>query len=343
MIWLDNARVIAIFAVIFLHAAAGIVQSAEVASAEWWVANIYDSAVRWCVPVLVMISGALLLDPAKNESLYAFYKKRLSKILIPLVFWSIFFLGWTWLRANMAGHDSSVQDLLSRLIHGKPYYHLWFLFMILPLYLFTPFLRRVVAASSRSELWLFVAAGFFLSAANFAHSFFTPGATYLSGESRLFVNWFLLYIPYFVAGYLVASTQWKPRFFLLLAAVILLSSAIALGCAVVAKAAGLYVGLYVYQYLGVLVIPLSFVVMFLLKLLQRPFLLGESAIKRLSVHTFGIYLVHPVLLEILDYLALGVYAFNPVFSIPLATVVVFLLSLGVVLCMARLPFVRRVV
>ncbi|MDQ6971139.1 MAG: acyltransferase family protein, partial [Mariprofundaceae bacterium] len=84
MIWLDNSRVLAVFAVILVHVSDGFVSHYPMGSEYWWIGNIYDSAVRWCVPVFVMISGALLLDPAKHENLNTFYRKRFSRICIPI-------------------------------------------------------------------------------------------------------------------------------------------------------------------------------------------------------------------------------------------------------------------
>src|SRR3989304_5868153 len=86
MIWLDNARISAIFAVVLLHVAYGVVIENDIGTNYWWFANIFDSSARWCVPVFVMISGALLLDSSKNEDSLTFYKKRLSRILLPVLF-----------------------------------------------------------------------------------------------------------------------------------------------------------------------------------------------------------------------------------------------------------------
>lgn len=114
MIWLDNSRIIAIYAVVFLHVSAGVVIGNDVGTEYWWVGNVYDSAVRWCVPVFVMISGALLLDPNKQEDLATFYTKRLSRILVPIIFWSAFFLAWAFLKGAMKGNELTVVDLLKK-------------------------------------------------------------------------------------------------------------------------------------------------------------------------------------------------------------------------------------
>ncbi|WP_273975049.1 acyltransferase family protein, partial [Serratia ureilytica] len=57
MRWFNNARVIAILAVVLLHVSSRVVMWSELGSNDWWYANLYDSLVRWCVPVFVMISG----------------------------------------------------------------------------------------------------------------------------------------------------------------------------------------------------------------------------------------------------------------------------------------------
>ncbi|GAB7265469.1 hypothetical protein DZS_24340 [Dickeya ananatis] len=92
MEWLYIARIVSTFAVIVLHISAYTVSLAELGSLSWWAGNIYDSLTRWCVPVFVMISGALLLSPDKNESLSFFYKKRMSRIFLSIGFLVRFFL-----------------------------------------------------------------------------------------------------------------------------------------------------------------------------------------------------------------------------------------------------------
>jgi surface polysaccharide O-acyltransferase-like enzyme len=84
--WLNNSRIAAVFTVVFLHVSASIVFGASFGSESWWIGNVYDSLSRWCVPVLVMISGALLLDESKQEDATAFYQKRLSRIFWPIPF-----------------------------------------------------------------------------------------------------------------------------------------------------------------------------------------------------------------------------------------------------------------
>lgn len=65
--WVDFVRVLATFLVILLHSAAPLLyQYSSISKADWWVANIYDSISRICVPLFFMISGYLLLEKMKT-------------------------------------------------------------------------------------------------------------------------------------------------------------------------------------------------------------------------------------------------------------------------------------
>ncbi len=151
LIWTDSTRVLAALAVVLLHTATPIVAGpVTLGSTAWWAGNLYDSLGRWCVPAFVMVSGALLLAPHKEEPLGQFYRKRASRVLIPCLFWIPFFVLWTGLF-KLRGQSPDWSALAMSTVTGVPYYHLWFLYMLVPLYLFVPFLRRVVRGSTRGN------------------------------------------------------------------------------------------------------------------------------------------------------------------------------------------------
>ena len=66
---MDLIRTLAIVLVILLHAAIEPTQIAYQMTPDgvslWWTVNIYDSLARPCVPLFVMLAGALLLQPSK--------------------------------------------------------------------------------------------------------------------------------------------------------------------------------------------------------------------------------------------------------------------------------------
>jgi len=336
MIWLDAARVIAIFAVVFLHVAATVVTGRDVGSADWWYGNVYDSLVRWCVPVFIMISGALLLGSGRQESVADFYRRRMTRICVPLVAWTLVFLFWRGEQASfsLAGVDAAAA--VRRIASGKPHYHMWFLFMILSLYLFTPFIRILVRHASRRELWLLAALLFGVAA---LHEVFVA---FVERGVSLFVFWFLSYLPYFLCGHLIATSTRTPSRPLLLAVfggAVLLT---ALGCYFLAGVRGLEHGLYFYAYLSITVIPMSISLMWMFKLRRLDGASGQQ-VRRLSELTLGIYLIHPVILETFRHVAFRQEDVYPLLSVPLVTVLVFTASLLCAFVIHRIPYLKRTI
>ena len=64
--YFDVLRILATFAVIVLHLSAQHWADTDVYSRAWQAFNLYDSAVRWAVPVFVMISGSVSLRLAES-------------------------------------------------------------------------------------------------------------------------------------------------------------------------------------------------------------------------------------------------------------------------------------
>lgn len=336
MTWLDTSRIISIFAVILLHSAAGIIMTNEIGTTNWWTGNLYDSSVRWCVPVLVMLSGALLLDRQKNEDIKKFYFKRLSRIFIPTVFWSIFFLLWTATKGLVTGSPVTAGALIKKVSSGQPYYHMWFLYMIIFLYLFTPFSRKIIAGSSRIEIFIFIIFTFIIAALNAIVD------TFFHAYSKVFPNWFLYFIPFFFIGHLIRTDEKKHSLPMLLAIFFSSIFLTAIGLYFLSKKEGLETGLYFYAYLSVTVIPMSISILYLLKHFWW-FTVNSNLIKKLSNLSLGVYLIHPVFLEIMDYCGLNQINFNPITLIPSVTMIVFAFSLATAWLISRTPYLNRVI
>lgn len=150
---IDLMRVLACFMVIVLHIAAR--NFYQFGNISWWSANFFDSLVRSSVPLFLMISGALLLF--KEENLFYFLKKRIFRIIPALVFWSLVYLAWYRYNGVHAPHNWIVM-----IFHGPVEYHLWYLYAILIIYAFVPFLRKMYKYSTAEEkvyyifLWAFL-------------------------------------------------------------------------------------------------------------------------------------------------------------------------------------------
>jgi surface polysaccharide O-acyltransferase-like enzyme len=129
LLYADFLRIIATFAVMFLHIAANQWYSTDINSFEWQVFNIYDSLVRFCVPVFVMLSGMFFLEPGKQIPIKKIYTKYILRIVTAFILWSAAYVIFNnFIMNKNIINDKTVNSMLAQFLEGN--YHLWFLFMI---------------------------------------------------------------------------------------------------------------------------------------------------------------------------------------------------------------------
>lgn len=148
----DVMRIIAIFAVIWLHFSSQRFYT-SFPSTEWEIRNIYDSMVRWSVPVFVMISGALFLDSKKKLSIKRLYTKNILRITCAFLFWSSIYLLYDILATNQ--QNVTIGSVISSVVKGP--FHLWFLKMLLGLYIVAPILK-IIANNRKIETYFLLLA-----------------------------------------------------------------------------------------------------------------------------------------------------------------------------------------
>jgi len=325
---LDAARWMAAFAVVLLHCAAfPLTTVAPYGSADWQWANLYDAATRWCVPVFVMISGALLLDPDKREPFSRFYKKRASRVLPAIVFWSVFYLCWGALMYHLDGVPMDAAAWLRKATSGEPYYHLWYLYMLVGLYLFAPYIRALYARCTFRQRAAAVTAIFVLAVLQTLHRELNAGGY------GFFLTWFLPYISYFIAGRMMFDGQLRlpqPGLVLLLTV-----AATAVGVSTLSTIDALNV--YFYDTFS-LTVPLMSLAVFQLILNARS-IPRFTALARL---TFGVYLAHPVFLDIAKRTGAYLPTSGIAWQTPLAAVVIFVLSVAFVRVLRQMPGGMRI-
>lgn len=286
MLWIYTARIIAVSFIVILHSASFLFNNSEINTYSWWVGNVLNSLSRWAVPIFVMISGILLLDASKKNTTGEFYLCRASRILIPTVFWALIYSFLWYYQVKLSGEEISVKEIIYNLISGKPYYHMWFMFMITGMYFFTPFIKRMVSTLDNSEFNIISTATFLLSIIYIIDS-------YISGfHSVIWPLWCLPFIPYFVFGYYMRKRTVNLSLTTLMVLCVILITLSSVSTSYVSARTGANTS-YFFEPLSVFVIPFSICVFFILKRLDHnP---GEK-LKILSGLTMGVYLVHPIFL-----------------------------------------------
>ena len=123
----------------------------------WW-------APRWAVPVFFMITGYLLLDPAKDIPL----KKNLHYIGRMLLVLLIF--GYPMCLAEQVFQEgltaAAFARALGNLATGNCWGHMWYIYSLIGIYLLLPLLRRFTAtATEAEEVWALAVGAICVSAA----------------------------------------------------------------------------------------------------------------------------------------------------------------------------------
>lgn len=304
MVSYDAIRLFAVVAIVVLHTAANGVNRLDFASTDWWLANLTDSAARAAVPLFVMLTGALLLNQPL-QALRHFYQKRWQRMGLALCGFSLFYLCWSQLKALVKGQQLSSDDLWLQLVSGTPYFHLWYLYMLVGLYLVLPFLQRLWQPLPRQQQGQLVVASLVLQQLSFAMLFVEQHPL-----DFVWPVWFIAYLPYLLlGGWLGLLTEQKlTNKSWLFFAIALCSLLIAGGHfgQLLAQQQGLGPAwlqhnpvFYAYSYTS---LPMLFCALLLWQLLGHSKRLATTSqqpiAKRIVQHSLAIYCIHPVFLDV---------------------------------------------
>jgi surface polysaccharide O-acyltransferase-like enzyme len=302
---------------------------------NWLVADFYNALVRFAVPVFVMITGALLLH--REYELTDFLKRRFTRILWPFLFWSLVYIGYSLYNEDIAFTSdawANTKVVLHQLKYGA-FYHLWYVYMLLGLYLFIPVISKFVRNAAEKEIIYFLLVWFVVML------FSQP---YLSRfEPQIDVHNFTGYLGYLVLGHYLAyrklpQTGLKTTliifFFLCLAGITAGTYLITFN----AKA----LSTIMYEPLGPFIVLFSSGIFLLARVIL--FRLPKFLVKVRDLAgglSLGIYLSHALFLTLLDEQGISYKLGNPIFSIPLTALICFLLSLLLIYIISKIPIIGK--
>lgn len=158
-VYIDLLRIVACFSVIMLHSSSQYWYELPVAGYKWIICNTYDALFRFGVPVFVMISGALFLEREGEVDLKRLYRKNVLRLVTAYWFWS--FLYGLWDCREWFGAEGTVwRDYVMEFLLGR--YHLWFIPMLAGIYVILPVLKTWTDHASRRQVEYFLALFFIL-------------------------------------------------------------------------------------------------------------------------------------------------------------------------------------
>lgn len=152
---LDLTRVLCMCAVVYLHAASASFYNLD-NRPLWAMSNAVNVFATLAVPLFFMMSGALLLSQSSTADPAVVLKRRVGKVLVPLLAWSAVMLFYT---ALTQGREAALAGLKT-ILNTPANTAYWFLYALVPMYLLSPALKAMTDGLDRRRwrylllLWL---------------------------------------------------------------------------------------------------------------------------------------------------------------------------------------------
>lgn len=350
-LFLDKLRLAATCAVVLLHTITGSMDMAEgmsryPAQGRFFAAGL--DLVCWSVPVFLILSGYLFLDPKREIGIKKMILKYCRRILLAL-----FLFGVPYAVLELAVTEKSFRpDMLGRgilmVLRGESWAHMWYLYLILFLYLLTPGLKWILARIPRWTVYL-------------AQALLLTVCSLLPFLSRLLgLGWEehlpeeAIYFFYYICGYLFVSRGQKSpsgpsrsvpgprgqrpgRYLILLAA--LLAAAM-----VLSRLWGCFSLLMAYNYPPTALLSLLIFAGGMLLAGRKTSERRAALLQRLSSLCFAVYLVHPVFLNFAyKFLHVTPFSFGAGMALPVFFLGTLLLAAGCAWILYQIPPLRRYV
>lgn len=343
MFSLDLVRVIAVLAVVMIHVSAPYIQFHQGTNA-FLVANIFDSIVRFGVPLFVMVSGALMLDEQKKLTTKRILTKNVTNIVLLFVFWSVVYAVFSLILLPSYygiynGFDFTA--FYQRIITGE--YHMWYLYMIVGMYLITPILRAFVKKENKHIVAYFLCIAVLIQFIRpilnvFSFRYFDLAMLHKAFDS-LQLYFISGYVVYYLLGWYLVNVGLTRR--------LRIALYIAGGCSLplIIVLTHFFQDKYYYLYteLNVLVLLYSAALFDLIVQFYKGGPRRNRFIQTLSGLAFGVYIIHIIMLEVFNMiLPEGTIPVLPIYML-VKWVTVSVASFGVTYLLSKIPYVKKII
>lgn len=212
IIWIDALNIVACAGVLLLHCTNKQVHNfSGTPSIDWYIGLFTHGFFLWPVNVFFMISGFTLLRKSLIENLpdtiSIFYKRRVSRLAIPLLTWNIIYMLLSLTKTYIKGEEMEpLGSLIQKFCLFEYNGFMWFFMPLLLIYISMPFFARFVMYSNRSLLRLFLIIGGIMGLFPSIQTDFTVKNDF--ADIYLMGSRFLYFI---VAGYYFGHYEISPK------------------------------------------------------------------------------------------------------------------------------------
>lgn len=153
--FLDVLRVLATCAVVLMHVLTGatdVTDASIVPEYRSLLLSVMD-LVTWCVPIFLLISGYLFLNPERTLTYPVMIKKYCRRIALAILLFGVPYAASELVVAERTFRVRMIPEALKMTLTGHTWSHMWYLYLILFLYLITPLLKKCCVCCRCGVLW----------------------------------------------------------------------------------------------------------------------------------------------------------------------------------------------
>ena len=147
--WIERARACAALGVVLLHVCTSICLTCDLEGERVFAYAVLGVVFgRWAVPAFFMLTGYLLLDPAKPVDGRRIWRYALRMVCVLATFGLAFSLmeeAWITLREGARLGMQTLADAVLDVLTASSWDHLWFVYALIIVYLCIPALRALNA------------------------------------------------------------------------------------------------------------------------------------------------------------------------------------------------------
>lgn len=339
----DIARIAAAFTVVLLHTSGIRAVTGDVYSSKFFWVALFDAFARWSVPLFIMMSGMLFLKKEKRIDIKRLWKKNILRLVTAFIFWSYLYnLYSAYITKGLKA------EIFLTALKNTPNgaMHLWFMFIIIGLYIVLPFIKRMTDSMTKREAEYFLILNLILTFIPKTLSSFEIFEPIIGYIDKFEICYAAGYVGLFVAGWYIDSFEHKKTFRIgvYIAAIAAYAYMLIMTVYSSRESGRLNDEFMSFKSLSAYLMAFGVLMFFKYALKNKKFKPRTlSNIAHWSKYTFGVYLVHEMIINFVSGKGLEILPDLPCLGIPIEAAAVFAASFLISAVIDLFPFGKYII
>ncbi len=332
IIYIDILKIIACISVIFVHMNSSI---NDYQPTSGWVLSLFIHTLSyWGVPIFLMITGATLLDYKKKYDIKTYYKRRVSKVVIPWIIWSAIIYVIKYQNLNFINF---IKEFLYMNIEGS----YWFFPLIIYIYCIIPIFQALIKLK---ELRIIK---YILLILIIFNSVLLPFFSVFNIIVPPIFTFFMhnKYVIYPLLGYLISITDISKNKRYIIYIIGFISLTIRFLYTYITSYKDNLLNTDVSDYTSIFILLIVSSIFVLVKYIKWEKIfnndLSREIIKHISNCSFGIYLVHKIIIYYINDIIQS--DINSIYYKIIGALYIYVLSLLIVTLLKKIPILKKIV